>query len=61
MSVSFIGQYTVSDHCKVFKIVLPSLSVNAVSVPTANIANVTTTPTHQYRVANKNVPIFLWQ
>ena len=33
---------------KVFKVVLPSLSVNTVSVPPVNVVKVTTTPTYRY-------------
>ena len=35
-------------HRKVFKIVLWSLSVNTVSMPPANVVNVTATHAHQY-------------
>lgn len=48
MSVSLISKSTVNVHGKDFKVVLPSLSFNTVSVPTVNVVDMTTTPTHQY-------------
>ena len=48
MSVSLISKSTANVHGKDFKVVLPSLSFNTVSVPTVNVVDMTTTPTHQY-------------
>ena len=47
-SVTHFSEYTVNIRCKVFKVVLPSLSVNTVSFPPANAVKVTITLSYQY-------------
>ena len=42
------SECAINVHCKVFKVVLSSPSVSAVSVPHVNVVKVTTTPPYQY-------------
>ena len=46
--MTHFSECAVNVRCKVFKVVLSSLSVNTVSVPPVNVVKVTTTPTYQY-------------
>ena len=47
-SVIHFSECALNFCCKVFKVVLSSLSVSTVSVPPINVVKVTTTPTYQY-------------
>ena len=47
-SVTHFSKCVTNVHYKVFKVVLPSLSVNTVSVPPVNVVKVITTSIYQY-------------
>ena len=47
-TVTHFNECAVNIPRKVFKVLLPSLSVNTVSVPPVNVVKVTTAPTYRY-------------